>query len=113
MNIQFVTNSAHPRTGEIRRVRARDTSGIAPLTTPEIDLIVLASRRHGDDATRDRIAYLSRQDLDWPSVLAQAARHGVIPLLYFNLRSAEGVGVPSAVMDDLGKAFRASAHHNL
>ena len=85
---------------------------IASDRRPEIDFLLLAARRYADGETRTRIEHLSRTDLDWPFVLTQAERHGIVSLLYFNLRRTDSAA-PSSVMDTLAGMFRARANHNL
>ncbi|MEO8630845.1 MAG: nucleotidyltransferase family protein [Betaproteobacteria bacterium] len=78
----------------------------------EIELLLLGARRYVDNETRAHIARLTEPSLDWSWLLAQAQRHGVTSLLYFNLRSVT-TAAPDSAMDALATMFRTCAKHNL
>ncbi len=78
---------------------------------PEFRLLVACSRARlepGDAATLEE---LLRLQLDWDKVLAEARRHGVVPLLHRHL--AGRVEVPAAVLAELNAYARRNAVHNL
>lgn len=50
---------------------------------------------------------------DWDALLARAAAHGMVPLLYWGLKQACPEVVPAPVLDELRRRFYVSAHRNL
>jgi hypothetical protein len=51
--------------------------------------------------------------IDWPTLLRMAVAHGVLPLLYFNLKKTCPDLVPQPILDQLHNHFLANAGRNL
>lgn len=63
-------------------------------------LLLLVHGRHSPD--RDaRIRALLGASPDWPALLRQASRHGVVPLVAHHLQQLGSPGVPAAVATEL------------
>jgi hypothetical protein len=80
---------------------------------PEIDLLLQCARTREDSVKSARITELLRQELDWDYLIAASVRHGVMPLLFWHLRTLPSNRVPVAVMDGLRKGFYRNAARNL
>jgi hypothetical protein len=66
------------------------------------------------DATRaERIRALLQEELDWDYTIWSAMRHGILPLLSWNLNTICPEAVPKASMDPLRDGFSAIARDNL
>jgi len=83
------------------------------VSTPEVELLLSASCRYQKAFTEQQIARLAGMPIDWPYVLGQARRHGVVPLLYHNLCTYALAQVPHSVRAELGALYRDSALRNL
>jgi len=78
------------------------------------DLLLLSCATTNVDAERAaRIRELTQGDIDWPYLVQIAHRHGVMPLLYKNLRENALEIVPEAILSELRKLFRSNTLHNL
>jgi len=60
-----------------------------------------------------RLRQLLENDVAWPWLLNQAGRHGLLPLLTWNLNQAAPDLVPSAILKQLQARFRANAGRNV
>lgn len=80
---------------------------------PEDDLLLACARTQPDAATADHIRALSAGPLDWPALLQVAERHGVLPLLYWNLNAAAPEAVPAELREPLRARFQENARINL
>jgi hypothetical protein len=96
----------------MKGISAMGDTGLLSNLAPEHELVVRASRRYSDGVNDQRLAALLRGSINWRSVLAQARRHGVMPLLYFKLRCTSSSNLQE-LMDGLAMRFQASARHNL
>ncbi len=67
-----------------------------------MDILIQAARVGADAAALRRAA---EGVTDWEAVKDQAARHGVLPLLYSRLRQQCPDAVPPAVAEDLREAY--------
>ncbi len=81
-------------------------------TRPEVELLLCCARTSVDDATAEHIRTLLQQDIDWADLLQTAARHGVMPLLYWSLNNTCPEAVPQARLSRLQRDFKANAFRN-
>ena len=75
-----------------------------------MDILIQAARVGADAAALRRAA---EAVTDWEAVKGQAARHGLLPLLYSRLRQHCPDAIPAAVAEDLRKAYLANAARNM
>ena len=75
-----------------------------------MDILIQAARIGADAAALRQAA---EAVTDWEAVMGQAARHGLLPLLYSRLRQHCPDAVPAGVSEDLRKAFLANAARNM
>jgi hypothetical protein len=68
---------------------------------PEIELLLACARTRVDADQAGRIQSLLRKDLDWAFLVSTACRHGLVPLLYRNLRTTGAGSVPHDVTERL------------
>lgn len=80
---------------------------------PEYQLLLCCARTAMDVETKARARQLLAGELDWGYILRQANRHGVVPLVYKNLRKLSGEQTPSEVLDELRTAFDRNRHRNM
>jgi len=66
-----------------------------------------------DASANAKIQTLVRAPLDWDAVIENANRHGVVPLLYWNLHRRCPNDVPAAILADLRDQFLLNAQRNL
>lgn len=78
----------------------------------EIELLLCCAHTHVDDGNVDRITFLAQQELDWNFLIQLASNHGVLPLLYTNLKAICPEAIPTAALDLLHRSFRRIAQRN-
>ena len=61
----------------------------------------------------EQIRGLLHSAMDWPYLLRMAGGHGLIPLLYFNLKNNFPDSIPAPISDQLHVQFLANAGRNL
>lgn len=79
----------------------------------EDELILCCARTSLDSESTDRIKILLTSRIDWLYVNQNALRHGVMPLLYINLKRTFPEAVPKSIMEQLRKQFLANIRRNL
>src|SRR5215204_537674 len=79
----------------------------------EVELLLLCARTRMDSETAGRVATLLKEDIDWNYVLEIAGRHGVMPLLYWNLNAICPEAVPKPILDQLREYFQKNAQINM
>jgi hypothetical protein len=84
-----------------------------PDRDPEFELLLCCARREMDSPAKDRLLRLLQEPVDWPSLLKRAGHHGVIPLLFQNLKAAFPGLVPAAVLEQFENHALATAGRNL
>lgn len=67
----------------------------------EFELMCLAARIGFGNDEAERIKSLVGEGIDWATFLATVERNYVAPLVHRNLRSIDGAGIPSKVLDTL------------
>jgi len=75
----------------------------------EIELILSCSKIGVNAADIERTRSLLQEELEWESIIQTALRHGVMPLLFRNLRRYHNAAVPKVVLDNLQQHFFANA----
>src|SRR5262249_19271381 len=71
------------------------------------------ARTRIDDAKATRIRGLVQQQLNWPHLIRLAFEHGVLPLLYWNLRAICQDAVPNVALAELERGFARNSTYNL
>ena len=77
--------------------------------TKEMQLILACTRPNVDEAQAERIRQLLASDLNWNCLLKAASHHGMVPLLYHNLRKTAPESVPPAFSCELQKRYLINA----
>ena len=80
---------------------------------PEAELVLLCARTRMDGERTERIRRLLSENLDWNYLLNLAKRHGLLPLLYWNLKNFGPETVPAERLAYLQARFRVNATRNL
>jgi len=82
-------------------------------TCSEVELLLLCARTRVDSEIAGRVETLLKEDIDWNYVLEIAGRHGVMPLLYWNLNAICPEAVPKPILDQLREYFQRNAQINM
>jgi hypothetical protein len=80
---------------------------------PENDLLLCCATTYGSPEKLSRIRRLTQGDIDWPYLIRTARRHGVIPLLYWNLKETHFEATPESVLKELCNEYRINMIRNL
>lgn len=80
---------------------------------PEIELLLCCGRTHLNSKKRARVRALAQEDLNWEQLIEMALRHGIMPLLYSNLRATCSDLVPEKYMERLAELFRSNTARNI
>jgi len=80
---------------------------------PENNLLLCCATATGSPEKLSQIRGLIRQDIDWTYVIRTARRHGVMPLLYWNLKKTNFETVPEDVVKELCDEYRTNMIRNL
>lgn len=80
---------------------------------PEVDLLLCCARTNLSSEEVGKIRALLYSEIDWPYLVRMAAAHGVIPLLYVNLKKTFPDSVPVPTLEHLHAQFLANAGRNL
>jgi len=76
-------------------------------------LLLCCARSRFDDETRGGARDLVGEGIDWERLLAMAAKHRLLPLLYARLRDLDGEQVPEAVLARTEIAYYATLRSNV
>lgn len=79
---------------------------------PEIELLLCCARLSLPSAGRDRIMLLLGSELDWVTLVNQASRHGLVPLLYRHLNALAPAAVPKAIFRELWGRYESNSRRN-
>ena len=60
----------------------------------EDDLLLCCSRMRIDSERNERIKVLLQKDIDWFYLIQMALRHGLVPLIYRNLKATNPDTIP-------------------
>ena len=74
-----------------------------------MQLILACARAHVDEAQSGRIRQLVDSGLNWDCLIKAASYHGMVPLLYHNLKRTAPEAVPPAVRSELQKRYLLNA----
>ncbi len=77
----------------------------------EAELLLCGAGAYFSDSYADRFQALLREDLDWDQVTQLAMQHGVLPLLYWHLDTADSETVPEVALEQLRSYFYANKLH--
>jgi hypothetical protein len=80
---------------------------------PEDDLLLCLSRVNIDSERAEKIKILLQNDIDWSYLIQLALRHGLMPLLYRNLKTTHPDAVPKGTLEQLRKYFLINASRNI
>jgi hypothetical protein len=80
---------------------------------PEEDLLICCSRTDIDLGRAEHIKALLREDIDWSYLIQSALRHGLLPLLYRNLKATNQDSIPNGVLEELRKNFLINVSRNI
>jgi hypothetical protein len=83
-----------------------ESSQIERGPAPEISLLLACARTHPDQAGIDRIREAAGRTLDWASLIESSLVHGLMPLLYENLRTNCADIVPPVHLSELKELFQ-------
>jgi hypothetical protein len=79
----------------------------------ENELLLCCATNYGGPEKANRIKELVQNEIDWSYILLMAWKHGLVPLLYQNLKDAQSDGIPEDIVDTLRDQFRAITIRNL
>ncbi|NJR45522.1 MAG: nucleotidyltransferase family protein [Hyellaceae cyanobacterium CSU_1_1] len=80
---------------------------------PEIQLLLSCARTQVDERTQVKIKNLVEQEIDWDYLISIARRHGLIPLLFYNLNKLCREAVPQPIFSDLEQYFKIHTRRSL
>src|SRR5690349_1096788 len=80
---------------------------------PEIELLLSCARTQVEPESATRIRKLAGQQLDWDYLMGTAYCHGVMPVLYRNLRRSCPEAIPEPIGNDARNWFHCHVHRNL
>jgi hypothetical protein len=80
---------------------------------PENDLLLGCATTYSTPEKLSRIRRLTQGDIDWACLVRTARRHGVMPLLYWNLKETHFETVPEDVVKELCNEYRINMIRNL
>ncbi|BAZ11075.1 hypothetical protein NIES4071_29000 [Calothrix sp. NIES-4071] len=81
--------------------------------SPELELLLCCTRTKIDDKIAERIKILVKQDIDWQYLVQTAMTHGVMPLLYWNLKNTCPESVPNHALNFIRKVAQHNSGNNL
>ena len=80
---------------------------------PEIRLLLSCARTSLEPEGIEKVGELLRLPLDWSEVLPLAEGHGILPLLYRNLKNTFRGLIPEAILEKLRQKYYTQAGRNL
>jgi len=80
---------------------------------PENDLLLCCATTSSSPEQLSQIRGLIQGDIDWTYLMRAARRHGVMPLLYCNLKKTHFETVPDGVVKELCNEYRINMIRNL
>lgn len=83
------------------------------MSAPEYELLLCCCRTALNPQKASHVRSLVRQDIDWKKLLDLAFQHGVLPLLYWNLRNTCFELVPKEIQQGLTQRFYNNSCRNL
>lgn len=101
------------RSHQVRERLPGNASAPKQIFRPEIELILCCARTRLDSDCAKRIAELSQGEIDWNYTVQTSIAHGIMPLLYRNLKPYCPRYVPENTLSLLRDYFRLHAQRNL
>jgi hypothetical protein len=83
------------------------------INKPEIELLLCCTRSQVDEQTQVKIKNLVNEDLNWKLLLEIGKRHGLIPLLFYNLNKFCPQDLPDNIFSYLEQYFQTHVWRNL
>ena len=80
---------------------------------PEDELLVLVASVGSDPERTERINALVEKGLKWDMLIESASHYGLLPLLYWHIKSNCRAAVPEAILDQLQNDFHETSKTNL
>jgi hypothetical protein len=80
---------------------------------PENELLLNCATLFGGYEKIGRINELTQNNIDWSYLIRTARRHGVMPLLYWNLKETHVETMPEGVLKELRDEYRINMIRNL
>jgi hypothetical protein len=80
---------------------------------PENDLLLCCGTTSSSPEQLSQIRGLIQGGIDWPYLIRTARRHGVMPLLYWNLKETHFETVPEGILKELCNEYRINVIRNL
>ena len=92
----------------------RQSDNISPKNSRLANELLLAcARTKIDESIKSEIKNLVRQDINWQYLTNLASRHGVAPLIYYNLNQICSENIYPNILASLLRFFQSNAHKNL
>ena len=82
-----------------------------PIPAEIIDLLICCASV--DPGKGPKLEALISHGVDWNLIIDQGHRHGILPLLYWTIKTHCPEKVPGPIMKELGEFFQANARKNL
>lgn len=79
----------------------------------EENLLLCCSRTSVDSERAEKIRLLLQKEINWSYLIDTALRHGLIPLLYRNLKTTHPDAIPNGALEKLRKYFLINASRNI
>jgi hypothetical protein len=80
---------------------------------PENNLLLCCATASSSPEKLSQIKGLIQGDIDWTYLIRAARRHGVMPLLYWNLKESHFETIPEGVVKELCNEYRVNLIRNL
>lgn len=101
------------RRGSLPTVLAGRLGAMERRPDPTDRLLVCCARSRANDEAKAGARALVGEGIDWERLLAQAAKHRLLPLLYARLRDLDGEQIPDAVLARAEGAYYATLRSNV
>jgi hypothetical protein len=79
----------------------------------EIEMLLACARARVDSVRAAQIRQLVEGGLEWDYLVKAASHHGLVPLLFHNLRKSCPEAVPRSVLSDLQKRYIINAQNSI
>ncbi|MGQ9647612.1 MAG: nucleotidyltransferase domain-containing protein [Thermodesulfobacteriota bacterium] len=83
------------------------------INRPENELLLCCATTFGGPEKVSRIGKLTQGGINWSHLIGMARRNGVMPLLYWNLKTIHFERVPEGIVKELCNEFRINMVRNL
>jgi hypothetical protein len=79
----------------------------------ENQILLTCARSKLDEASRNRLVSLTKNDICWDSLVCLAGHHKLLPLLYKHLSAVCSENIPNIIEERLKQFYRLNSIHNL